>query len=150
MGAQIIKPNQMSTTKYPDNHVKDVDEQKAYFAAERRRMYKTSIYNRLKITECLRMFNSQVELKARQLSEQEDDLTQFERRKIYEAYMRRYRMSTGKLAMLVFPEVSPQAAKGYISQYNKGSRFSSFEPWVLFAIAATLKCKPCDLIEDIA
>jgi hypothetical protein len=137
-------------TVYPPNHVKDVDEGQAHAWAERRKMFKTAMYNRLRITECIREYNIKVQMKARQISEQEDDLLKSQRDAIYKQYLDRHKMTKLKLAGLVWPSMKIGVATGYLSQYNNGTRFTSFEPWVLFSIAATLNCHPCDLIESIA
>jgi hypothetical protein len=117
-------------TTYPVIEMKDEAAHEAYLSAEHRRTLKSPVFNRLRITECVRAFNRNVKESGKPIT--------------------RHRMTMTKLAATIFPDKSVSVASQYLAQYNSGDRFTCFDVSVILLIAKALKCQPCDLLEELS
>lgn len=127
-------------TTYPPQQHSCPEELQAYAGNERLRMYSKPSFNRLRIDENIREFNHRVkEQAARRHSTKEKQNN----------YFRAHRMSVTRLGVTVFPDRPVNTATGYISQLNKGTRFSPFTPAIVLSIAKVLDCRVEDLFEVV-
>lgn len=109
-----------------------IDEHWAHIRAERIKILQSPAFNRLRIKECIAAYNRKVN----------------EHNKLH-PNDRRDSMTKARLTIQVLPEVSYITAKQYLTHWDKGSRFTQFDPSKIYLLARALNCSPCDFLESI-
>lgn len=126
-------------TVYPQEPIKDYDEWTAYVRSERIKILSSKVFNRLKITEAIAVYNKRVQevaLKKGAPAQQVD-------------YRRKNAMTKMRLAAEVLPEYPIGAAKSFVSYWDNGARITGLSPARIALIAKVLQCEVSDLFEVV-
>lgn len=129
-------------TVYPDAPAEDSDDLQAKARAERLKTYSSSVWNRLQITECIRVYNQKIRDRYRG---NRDMIRRHSKTKLY-------------LAAVIFPELSATTACTYLSGWDNSGRiderssepqFIRLTPRAILILCKELECTPNDLFMPI-